>query len=45
MIFSKKDGSKAYIAVVPTGGMGDVIRQGDAISMLGDLFPSVVIDI
>ncbi|GHT36117.1 hypothetical protein AGMMS49593_00130 [Endomicrobiia bacterium] len=45
LIFSKKDDSKVYIAVVPAGGMGDVIRQGDAISMLGDLFPSVVIDI
>jgi ADP-heptose:LPS heptosyltransferase len=45
LMFNYKDDNKVYIAVIPSGGIGDLIRQADAISMLGDLFPSVAIDI
>jgi ADP-heptose:LPS heptosyltransferase len=45
LMFKKKDNNKICIAVVPAGGIGDLIRQKDAISMLGALFPFVVIDI
>jgi ADP-heptose:LPS heptosyltransferase len=45
LMFDDKDDSKVYIAVIASGGIGDLIRQAEAISMLGDLFPSVAIDI
>jgi ADP-heptose:LPS heptosyltransferase len=45
LMFKKNGNKNVYIAVITVGGIGDILRQKDAILKLAGLFPSVVIDV
>ncbi|MDR0819989.1 MAG: hypothetical protein LBN19_00385 [Endomicrobium sp.] len=45
LALKKNEDKNVYIAVVSAGGVGDIIRQKDALLKLIDIFPSAVIDV
>lgn len=45
MLLKRNEYKNVYIAVVTAGGVGDIIRQKDAVLKLIDIFLSAVIDV